>query len=423
MGFRKRCAPMMALVAATVSGGTVFGADYLVDPNYAGTNGAPANGYTAEYNSLSAAFASSGSGGVPSGTVATPNRIFISPGTYVAGAASFSYSASNVALIGTTGNPNDVVITSYLDGALAGTTGSASLQLKGTNTTALNITFANSVDTPYIVNVSHLAMNPDGTNSATAQMANQPCVAIKLTGDNQAFQNCKFLGYQDTLYAAGGRAYFNNCYVSGDIDFIFAQGTSVFNNSQINMDGDHSGGTITAASTDKRTSNGIVIMNSKITSNSVKGDPVIDSHNAANASGPAANSMSLGRPWGWQQTGGDASSLFLNDMITPAIKSAGWLAWNANETLAGNPNNGGNPAEDSRYAEYNSMDLSGNPLDVSGRVTWSHQLTAGQAAGFTVGNLFSREAGYPWFGAGYSGSGTPGDPNYTWPAYWGPRNA
>ena len=330
-----------------------------------------------------------------------------------------------MAVIGTTGNPNDVVITSYLDGALSavGTTGSASLQLKGKNTTALNITFANSVDTPYIVNVSHLAMNADGTNSATAQTSNAPCVAIKLTGDNQAFQNCRFLGYQDTLYSAGGRAYFNNCYVSGDIDFIFAQSTSVFNNSQINLDGDHSGGTITAASTDKRTSNGLVIMNSTITANSVKNDPVIDSHNAASATGAAANSMSLGRPWGWQQAGGDASTVFINDQMTPAIRTAGWLAWNSNETLAGNPNNGGNPAEDSRYAEFNSMDLSGNPLDVSQRVTWSHQLTASQAAAYTVGNLFSTEAGYPWFGSGYSGVADPTNPNYSWPAFWGTRNA
>ena len=80
----KRCAPMVAVVAAVVCGGTVFGADYLVDPNYTGTNGASANGYTGEYNSLTAAFASSG--GVPSGaSAAAQNRIFISPGTYIAG--------------------------------------------------------------------------------------------------------------------------------------------------------------------------------------------------------------------------------------------------------------------------------------------------------------------------------------------------
>ena len=40
------------------------------------------------------------------------------------------------------------------------------------------------------------------------------------------------------LYANGGRSYFKNCYLSGDIDFIFSDSTAVFDNSQINLDGD-----------------------------------------------------------------------------------------------------------------------------------------------------------------------------------------
>ncbi len=87
--------------------------------------------------------------------------------------------------------------------------------------------------------------------------------------------------------------------VSGDVDFIFANGTTVFNNSTINIDSDHSGGDIIAASTDKRTSNGLVFLNSTITGNSVKGNAVIDPYNAGNANRPAASSMYLGRPWGW----------------------------------------------------------------------------------------------------------------------------
>ena len=66
---------------------------------------------------------------------------------------------------------------------------------------------------------------------------------------------------------------FTNSYVTGDVDFIFANGTTVFNNSQINLDSDHSGGDITAASTDKTTSNGLVFLNSTITGNSTEGNP------------------------------------------------------------------------------------------------------------------------------------------------------
>ncbi|HUO08193.1 MAG TPA: pectinesterase family protein [Phycisphaerae bacterium] len=411
-----------AIAPLAITGTTAFADNYLVDPNYVGPSGAPYNGYTAAYNSVAAALAASG--GVPSGASATnPNRIYFAPGTYNVGSSSLSYSASNVAFIGVTGNPGDVVITSYLDGAITGTTGSSSLQLKGSHTSAANITFANSTDTPYIVNVVHQALNADGTYTGPAQTTNAQCVAIKITGDQQAFQNCRFLGYQDTLYSSGGRAYFNNCYVSGDVDFIFGNGTLVFNHSQINLDGDHSGGTVTAASTDKRTSNGIVFLNSTITANSVKGDPVIDPYGAANASGAASGSMNLGRPWGWTQPGGDAGTVFINTKMAPAIKAAGWLAWDSTETFSLNGKNGGNPAEDTRYAEYNSTDLTGTAVDTSNRLSWSHQLTAAQAAAFTPQNLFSVESDYPWFGAGYSGSANPADPNFSWPAYWGIRNS
>ena len=210
----------------------------------------------------------------------------------------------------------------------------------------------------------------------------------------------------------------------------------MFKDSTINFDGDHSGGTIVAPSTDKRQSNGIVFLNDTITGNSVHGNTVIDSQDAANVNGPAANSMNLGRPWGWQQVGGDSSAVFINTVMGPAVTKAGYITWNANETVTTNGKNGGNPAEDSRFAEYNSTTDGTTPVDVSERVSWSHQLTASQAAAYTVANIFAPEgtgAGqYPWYGTGYpaadannpgTGSANPTDPNYSWPAYWGDRNS
>jgi pectinesterase len=435
-----RTAALVCIGLVVGSTSSLRAGTYYVDGNYAGVDGAPFGSYTAAYKTINAALAA-----VPAGASASnPNKIYFAPGVYDTAkttGVSLQYSRANVALIGLTGNPNDVVITSFLDSAYnpgsgaLGTTGSASLQLKGSNQTAANITFANSTNTPYIVNTAHKVVTPMGDyTTGNAQTTNQPAVALLLQGDQQAFLNDRFLGYQDTLYTKGGRAYFKNCYVSGDIDFIFANGTSVFDHSTINFDGDHSGGTITAPSTDKRTSNGMVFLNSTVTGNSVKGDPNIDPQNAANASGPAANSMNLGRPWGWQQVGGDAGTVFINTKMTPAVKNTGWLTWNSNETNAANGKNGGDPSKDSRFAEFNSMDLSGNPLDVSGRVTWSKQLTASQAAAYTVANLFSFEGSpqYPWYGQGYpvgdltnpgTGSANPADPNYSWPAFWGDRNS
>ena len=55
--------------------------------------------------------------------------------------------------------------------------------------------------------------------------------------------------------------------------------------------------------------------------------------------------MYLGRPWGWQQVGGDAGTVFVNTKMTSAIKGVGWLNWNANEMNAANGKQDGNPAQ------------------------------------------------------------------------------
>jgi len=451
-GWNPICRGVIVLIFALLSvNHNVFGANYYIDPNYSGTNGAAytaPNGtvYTAAYNNIDSALSSSG--GVPSGGSATsPNYLYFAPGTYNVGTSSLSYSKNNVDFVGITGNPNDVVITSTLDSSYSsvnGTSNSATLQLKGNNQSASYITFANSTDTPYIVNVTHQQVSPTG-NYATgiSQTSNSPAVALLLQGDEQVFNDVKVLGYQDTLYDKGGRAYFTNSTVSGDVDFIFGSGTAVFNNSTINMDSDHSGGDITAASTAKTTSNGFVFLNSSITGNSMKGNPVIDPNNGGNANPTAASSMYIGRPWGWTQPGGDSGTVLINTKVaslsnTPIIESPGWLAWDSTETASTTTNNGGgNPAEDSRFAEFNTTDLiSGNPDSVSGRVSWSHQLNSSQAAAYTVDNIFSES--YAWFGQGYpasdtdinsqggfaagTGSSNPNDPNYSWPAFWGDRN-
>jgi pectinesterase len=59
-------------------------------------------------------------------------------------------------------------------------------------------------------------------------------VALKVLGDRSAFSRCRFLGHQDTLYAdstalsAFPRQYFAQCYVEGDVDFVFGRATAVF---------------------------------------------------------------------------------------------------------------------------------------------------------------------------------------------------
>lgn len=55
-----------------------------------------------------------------------------------------------------------------------------------------------------------------------------PALAASFFGDKSAIYRCRFLGYQDTLFAATGRHYFKDCYIQGEIDFIFGLGQSYF---------------------------------------------------------------------------------------------------------------------------------------------------------------------------------------------------
>ena len=59
-------------------------------------------------------------------------------------------------------------------------------------------------------------------------------VAVLVQADKSVFLDCKFSGYQDTLYAQINRQYYENCYIEGHTDFIFGyDATAYFKNSTI----------------------------------------------------------------------------------------------------------------------------------------------------------------------------------------------
>jgi pectin methylesterase-like acyl-CoA thioesterase len=379
-------------VAAIFIANTAKGADFFFTPS---TNG----------GNIATDLAS-----IPNGASATaPNRMILASGTYTQTAPAVQASSSQkfVDIIGATGNAADVVIAgNFASNAINpatsmayGTSGSAVLTIKGNDISMANVTVANTYDTP--------------------QTTSTPAVGLLVQGDEDSFRNVTVLGYQDTLYVKGGRNYFLNSYVNGDDDAIFASGTAVFDHLTFNNDGSHSGGAMTAASTDKKTSNGLVFLNSTLTSSSVRGNPIIDPLNKAAAT-VAASSLNLGRPWGWTQVGGDASTVLINTTIDSSYTKTGWIAWDTTETASSR-----SPGLDSRYAEFNSTNPDGTPY-VSTRPTWAQQLSASQAAAYTIADLFSRDTGgvYNWFGSGYPNAygSNPQGVTSSFPAFWGDRN-
>ncbi|WP_114782931.1 pectinesterase family protein [Botryobacter ruber] len=194
-------------------------------------------------------------------------------------------------------------------------------------------------------------------------------VAIHTTGQRQVFKNCRFLGFQDTYYAQKGRQYNVDCFIEGATDFIFGDATALFENCIINSV--QGGQYITAHNDTKLIStvngapfyHGLLFLNSTLT---------------ANQDVPAA-SYFLGRPWG-----APGSTVFINTKMGSHIRPAGWSTWSGNNHLNGT------------FAEYQSKDLQGEPLDVSQRVTWSSQLTADMVANYYNLDYFLKKDNVVW---------------------------
>jgi len=207
-----------------------------------------------------------------------------------------------------------------------GTSGSSSFYIYGEGFSAENITFENS-------------SGPVGQ-----------AVAVWAGADKLIFNNCRFLGFQDTLYTygAGNRQYYYNCYIEGTVDFIFGASTAWFENCTIFC---KKGGYITAASTADTTKFGYVFNNCKITGNATEG------------------SFYLGRPWR-----PFAKVAYLNCEMQALINPLGWNNWSkqTNEQTA-------------RYAEYKSAGKGANP---GKRVPWSKQLTEIESKAYTLENVF-----------------------------------
>lgn len=90
---------------------------------------------------------------------------------------------------------------------------------KARNFQAQNLTFANDFATEKA--------------RAEGRMKSVQAFAIRDEADQSSFWKCRFIGRQDTLYANVGRQYYKDCYIEGDIDFIFGGAAAVFDNCEI----------------------------------------------------------------------------------------------------------------------------------------------------------------------------------------------
>ena len=214
-------------------------------------------------------------------------------------------------------------------GGTFGTGTSASVFIEASNFNAYNLTVQN-------------------TAGKVAQ-----AVAINVTGDRALFNQCQFLGWQDTLYAHTGRQYYVNSYIAGNIDYVFGDATAVFEKTQFYSTGGGSDAITAQNRASASETTGYVLNNDTIT-------------------GAVANATVLGRPWGPY-----SRVIVMNSSLGANIEAVGWKNWSTADYH-----------KTAYYAEYNNT---GPGSNTSGRVSWSHQLTAQQATQYSVTNFLNQD--------------------------------
>ncbi|ADY53893.1 Pectinesterase [Pseudopedobacter saltans DSM 12145] len=258
-----------------------------------------------------------------------PTLIFIKNGIYKEKLI-LPGSKKNVKLVGESAEHTVLTYDDYASkknrfGEEMGTSGSSSFYIYGDGFVAENITFQNS-------------SGPVGQ-----------AVAVQIIGDQIYFKNCRFLGFQDTLYTfgRGSRQLFDKCYIEGTTDFIFGSSTVFFRECEIFCK--KGGSFITAASTPDTVKYGYVFKDCKIT-------------------GEEGASYYLGRPWRPY-----AKTVFINCELGKHIKPAGWDFWGKESNK-----------QTAFYAEYKNKGEGFKPKE---RVNWSHQLSNQEAKHYNISEV------------------------------------
>ncbi|KAH9603905.1 hypothetical protein KSS87_017989 [Heliosperma pusillum] len=218
-----------------------------------------------------------------------------------------------------------------------GTFGCGSVIIEGEDFIAENVTFENSA--------------PQGSGQA---------VAVRVTADRSAFYNCRFLGWQDTLYLHYGKQYLRDCYIEGSVDFIFGNSTALLEHCHIHC---KSEGFITAQSRkSSQEHTGYVFLRCVITGNG------------------KASYAYLGRPWG-----PFGRVVFAHTYMDQCVRHEGWHNWGK--------------CENERSACFYEYRCSGPGSCSSKRAEWARELIDEEADQFLLHSFVDPDPQRPWLAA------------------------
>jgi polygalacturonase len=277
----------------------------------------------------------------------TGATISIAPGTY---REVVTVKKPGIFLRGGGRDPAKIVIVfNKSAGDSDGTFNSATVNIRADDFRAENLTFANDFN----------ATHPQLLQGSQA-------LAVSVTGDRAIFRNVRLLGNQDTLYAGskdcspgGGepcsvtRQYFSDCYIEGNVDFIFGDGKAYFSNCEIHST-PHNRGFITAQGRHYGSQDSAF---------------VFDHCKLTAADG--LNGVWLGRPWR-----PFAKVIFIDTEMGAHIAPGGWREWHPGDT---------NYLETVYYAERGSMGLG---ADRQKRDSHTKFLSESEARAFELKQFF-----------------------------------
>jgi pectin methylesterase-like acyl-CoA thioesterase len=246
--------------------------------------------------------------------------IRIQPGTY---REVVTIHKPHVRLEGDVKDPARVVIVfNKSHGTAGGTLASASVSVDADDFYAQGITFAND-----------FSLNkPLGEGSQA--------VAFLIRGDRAVLRHVRLIGFQDTLYTGSKscaseegpcvptRQYFSDCYIEGNIDFIFGDAKTFFDHCEIHA-----------------VANSVVFLTAQSKHYPDEPSGYVFDHCKITA-GPDTPKIYLGRPWRAYST-----ILFMNTDIQAHIEPAGWREWTPGQT---------HKLDTSFYAEFHSHGFDAN---------------------------------------------------------------
>jgi hypothetical protein len=166
--------------------------------------------------------------------------------------------------------------------------------------------------------------------------------ALRIRGERCVLRNDDFNSFQDTLLLSGA-VYVTNCYVEGDVDFIWGQGSVFFDQCEIKAV--HNGYYLQSRNPANRP--GYIFFKCKLTA-------------SAGVTKCLLARIEANRfPY--------SEAAFINCQMGPQVPPIGWEVK-------------GTDTSHLRFREFHSIDSDGNPVNVKERLPASRQLTEAEAA-------------------------------------------